>query len=351
MLRALAALLAVALLGGCSAIRYYAHVARGELSLLARREPLDRAIEDARLAADVRAHLRQAREARRFAVERLALPASRSYSSYVPLDRPYVSWSVFAAPEFSVEPVVHCFPFAGCVAYRGYFGRSLAEREAARLAALGNDTAVRGVAAYSTLGWFADPIVSSMLRGGGDALAGTIFHELAHQQVYLAGDTAFNESYASFVEQEGLREWRVARGLPVPDTGSAGRDAAFTHLVLDLRERLRALYAQALSPPRMREAKAAEIDAFRRRYARERDALFGDDRGYDAWIAAPINNASLVPFGLYDERVDAFARLFAECGSDWRRFHEAVRTLAKRPRAERERRLSGLSPPTQPSAP
>ena len=348
--RAFAALLACGLLAGCSGIRYYAHVVRGELSLLSRREPLDRAVEDARLADDVRARLRVARDARGFAGDRLALPANRSYSSYVQLDRPYVSWSVFAAPEFSVEPVTHCFPFAGCVAYRGYFDRASADREAARLAAHGNDTAVRGIAAYSTLGWFADPIVSSMLRGGGDALAGTIFHELAHQQVYLAGDTAFNEAYASFVEQEGLREWRVARGLPVPDAGSAGRDAAFTHLVLDLRERLRTLYAQALPPPRMREAKAAEIDAFRQRYARERDALFGDDRGYDAWIAAPINNASLVPFGLYDGLTGAFARLFAECGSDWRRFHEAVRALAKQPRAERERQLAGLSSSPEPSA-
>ena len=341
--RALATLLACALLAGCSGLRYYAHVARGELSLLAQREPLDHAVDDPRLADDVRERLRHALAARTFASGPLALPANRSYRSYVQLDRPYVTWSVFAAPEFSVEPVTHCFPFAGCVAYRGYFDRALAGREAARLAARGNDVAVRGVAAYSTLGWFADPIVSSMLRGGDDALAGTIFHELAHQQVYLAGDTAFNESYASFVEQEGVREWRAARGLPPANGASALHDDVFTRRVLDLRERLRALYAQGLPAPRLREAKAAAIDAFRERHGRERDALFGDDHGYDAWVAAPINNASLVPFGLYDAWTDAFARLFAACDRDWRRFHAAVRALAKQPPAGRARRLRQLS--------
>ena len=340
--RALVVVLACGLVAGCSGIRYYAHVARGELSLLSRREPLERAIEDARLDAGTRTQLRAALAARRFASDRLGLPADGSYRSYVQLDRPYVSWSVFAAPEFSVEPVTHCFPFAGCVAYRGYFDRVLAEREAARLAARGDDTVIHGIAAYSTLGWFADPIVSSMLRGGDDALAATLFHELAHARIYLAGDSAFNESYASFVGEQGLREWRAARGLPPAAADTAAGDAAFTRMVLELRERLRALYAQALPPARMRAAKADAITAFRAHYARERDALFGDDHGHDAWVAAPINNASLVPFGLYEGWIGAFAHLFVESGSDWPRFHAAVRALARQPRAERERRLAEL---------
>jgi len=337
---ALFAALAIVLLGGCSAIRYYAHVAGGEFALLARREALERAVVDPRLEPGVRARLQVASEARRFASERLALPANRSYRSYVQLDRPYVSWNVFAAPEFSVEPVTHCFPFAGCVAYRGYFDRRLAEREAGRLARLGNDTAIVGVAAYSTLGWFADPIVSSMLRGGDDALVGTLFHELAHQRAYVAGDTAFNESYASFVEAEGLREWRAARGLEAPDDARGVRDA-FTRGVLDLRERLRALYAQDLPPARMRERKAAEIAAFRERHARDR-AL--QAHGYDAWVAAPINNASLVPFGVYDAWTGAFARLFQGCDGDWPRFHAAVRALARLAPDQRQARLRELAP-------
>ena len=336
------ALLALAGLCGCAPLRYYAHVGRGQLALLAQREPIARAVDDARLDQALRERLRRAQAARRFASDHLELPANRSYTSFVQLDRPFVTWSVFATPEFSVEPITHCFPIAGCVAYRGYFDKALAEREARRLAAQGDDTALRGVAAFSTLGWFADPIVSSMLRGDDDALDGVIFHELAHQKVYVRDDSAFNESYASFVALQGLREWHAANGLPAP-VSTAEHDRAFTRLVLDLRERLRTLYATAPGQATLRERKREEIDAFRTRYARLRDTEWGGDTGYDAFVAAPINNASLVPFGLYDRWLDAFATLFAQGGADWSVFHASVHALGGLPPAQRERRLTELS--------
>jgi len=338
----LVAMLGFAGLCGCAPLRYYAHVGRGQLSLLAQREPIARAVDDARLDPALRERLRRAQAARRFASEHLDLPANRSYTSFVQLDRPFVTWSVFATPEFSVEPITHCFPIAGCVAYRGYFDKALAEREAQRLAAQGDDTALRGVAAFSTLGWFADPIVSSMLRGDDDALDGVIFHELAHQKVYVRDDTAFNESYASFVALQGLREWHAANGLPAP-VSTDEHDRAFTRLVLDLRERLRALYGTNLAQAALRERKCEEIDAFRTRYARLRDMEWGGDMGYDAFVAAPINNASLVPFGLYDRWVAAFAALFAQGGADWPAFHAQVRVLGRLPAVQRERRLAELS--------
>lgn len=340
-----ALLLALAGAGGCASLRYYAHVAHGQAVLLAKREPIERAIDDTRLDASVRERLRGALAARRFASDRLALPRNRSYASYVQLDRPYVTWSVFAAPEFSVDPLTHCFPFAGCVAYLGYFDRARADRAAKALEAQGYETAVRGIAAYSTLGWFADPIVSSMLRGGEDELDRVIFHELAHQKLYVRDDTAFNESYASFVAGEGLREWRAANGRAATDDGAA-HDDAFTRLVLDLRERLRTLYASPHDAAAKRQGKAAEIEAFRRRYADLRDRAWNGDHSYDAWVAAPINNASLVPFGLYDRWVGAFAALFAAAGDDWNAFHARVRELAHLPQAERERRLAALRPAT-----
>lgn len=159
----------------------------------------------------------------------------------------------------------------------------------------------------------------------------------------MQGDTAFNESYASFVADEGLREWRAANGRGAADD-LAAHDEAFTRLVLDLRERLRASYATPAGETAKRQAKAAEIDAFRRRYAELRDREWRGDRSYDAWVAAPINNASLVPFGLYDRWVSAFAALFARSGSDWRAFHAQVRLLSRLPQAERERRLEALQP-------
>lgn len=341
-LRAGALLLVCAAVGACSTLSYYAHVAHGEMGLLARRRSAAVIVDDPHADANLRTRLRQALEARAFASDHLLLPRNRSYTSYVELGRPYVTWSVFAAPEFSVDPVTHCFPFAGCVAYLGFFDRARADRTAGRLAGQGNDTAVEGVAAYSTLGWFADPILSSMLRWSDDELDGVIFHELAHQKLYVKDDTAFNESYASFVQEEGLRRWRASRGLPPASADGEAHEKAFTRLVLDLRDRLRALYARPSSPEAMREAKRAEIDAFRERYKTLRDGAWHGDRRYDRWVDAPINNARLVPFGLYDRWVGAFARIFRKTNAQWADFYAEVSRLAALPRAERERRLAAL---------
>jgi predicted aminopeptidase len=327
----------------CASLDYYAHVTRGQVQLLAGRKPVAAMLADESVDASLRARLQQAQAARRFASDRLALPRNRSYTSYVDLDRPYVTWNVFAAPEFSVEPVTHCFPFAGCVAYLGFFDRGRAERAAARLAAQGNDISIEGAAAYSTLGWFADPILSSMLRWNDDQLDGVIFHELAHQVAYAKDDTTFNESFATFVQTEGLREWRVKRGLPSADTSAHARSEAFVRLVLDLRERLATVYAKTSDADTMRAEKQDEIAAFRTRYAQLRGKEWQGDTRYDAWVNEPINNARLVPFGLYDRWVPAFAQLFRATGSRWSSFHACVRALARAARSEREPMLKALA--------
>jgi len=242
----------------------------------------------------------------------------------------------------SVEPATHCFPFAGCVAYLGFFDRADAERESLRLTGQGNDTAIEGAAAYSTLGWFSDPVLSSMLRWSDDELDGVIFHELAHQLIYVKDDSAFNESFATFVQEEGVRQWRIARKLAPDDAGEKAHDDAFTALVLDLRDRLRTLYAQDAGVAAGREGKQREIEAFRERYRRLRDAEWSGDQRYDRWVDAPINNARLVPFGLYDRWVPAFANLFAETRSDWTEFYARTRALARLNKDEREQRLQAL---------
>lgn len=343
-LRWLALACVVSVTSACSGLGYYAHVARGQVALLARREKISAIVDDPRRDPVLRARLAQALAAREFASERLGLPRNPSYESYVELGRPYVTWNVFATPEFSVEPITHCFPFAGCVAYQGWFDEARAQHEAAALAARGRDVAVEGAVAYSTLGWFADPILSSMLRWNDDQLDGTIFHELAHQKVYVKDDTAFNESWASFVQREGLREWRAVRGLAAPDTLTDARAEAFSRLVLDLRARLEAVYASGLPAAAMRERKQAEFDAFRQRHARLREAEWAGDPRYDRWVAAPLNNARLLPFGLYDRWIDAFARLFGEAEGSWPLFHARVAALAALPRREREAELRRLAP-------
>lgn len=328
---------------GCASIRYYSHVTHGQLALLAGRERISALLADPGTDETLRARLAGAQAARAFASDRLGLPRNRSYTSYVALDRPYATWNVFAAPEFSVEPVTHCMPFAGCVPYLGYFDRARAERAAARLAQAGNDTAIVGSAAYSTLGWFADPVLSSMLRWDDDELDGVIFHELAHQQVYVKGDAAFNESWASFVQEQGLREWRAARGLAPAGDGAGDRhDLAFARLVVDLRERLRALYADGLQASAMRAAKAREVAAFRERYRHLRDTQWNGDPRRDAWVDAPLGNADLLPFGIYDRWKAAFARMFRAGDSHWPAFLACVAELASRPAEARSERLAAL---------
>lgn len=331
------------LAGSCSTLGYYAHVVQGESTLLSQRKPVSDLLADPSLDATLRARLESAEAARAFASDHLDLPRNRSYTSYVALNRPYVTWSVLAAPEFSIQPVPHCFPFAGCVAYLGFFDHGRAVRAAAKLAAQGDDTQVQGVAAYSTLGWFADPILSSMMRWSDDELDGVIFHELAHQKIYVKSDTAFNESFATFVQEEGLREWRSARGQPVRDDAARARDDAFTRLVLDLRERLGALYAKHLATTVMRAAKQEEIAAFRARYAELRAGILKNDSRWDAWVARPINNASLVSFGLYDRWVPAFEHLFQQAGRQWPAFFASVKALAAQSPHEREKRLLEMS--------
>lgn len=330
------------LLSGCSSVRYYGHVAHGEASLLLHRRALSTVLDDPATSPALAARLRLAARARRFASEQLALPDNRSYTSYVALDRPFVAWNVFAAPRYSVDPVPQCFPIAGCVAYRGYFKRSLAQAAAARLRAQGRDVWVGGVPAFSTLGWFADPILSSMLTWDDDELDGTIFHELAHQTIYLKGDTAFNESFATFVQQEGLRQWRMARGLPPSDGKAQAMEQGFTALLLALRRQLRADYARGGDTTALERAKLADIEAFRRTYAHWRDAHWPGDHRYDAWVAAPINNARLLPFGLYDRWVPAFAELFEQAGCRWAPFYTRVRQLARSKPAARQQALQVL---------
>lgn len=330
-------------LAGCSQLRELPHLAAGQWQLLQARQPIERLLADPAQPARLQARLRQALAARDFASRALALPDNGSYRSYVELGRPHVVWNLFAAPAYSLAPLTHCFPLAGCVAYRGYFEPGRARGAAALLRQQGWDTAVLGVDAYSTLGWFADPLLSSMLRRDDEQLAGLIFHELAHQRLYLPGDTAFSESYASFVEREGLRQWRAARGLAVADGRDERLREQFVGLILASRLRLEALYARDLPAADMEAGKQAEFARLRGQYRQLRDGPWGGDRRYDAWMAAPLNNARLLPFGLYEHWVPAFERLFAEQGGDWPRFHREVERLMRLPDADRDRRLRHLA--------
>jgi predicted aminopeptidase len=228
------------------------------------------------------------------------------------------------------------------VAYRGYYAKARAEREAATLRKAGDDVYIGGVPAYSTLGHFADPVLSSMDRWSDDELVGTLFHELAHQKLYLKGDTTFNESFATFVQREGLRQWHEAEHLPPPDPGAARREHRFTRLVLATRNQLRTLYASHRSENEKRQLKQAAFATLRARYRALRQGPWRDHDDYDAWMAQPLNNATLLPFALYDTQVPAFAALFEQEHERWPAFFQAVRKLSRLPPPRRQAAIAAL---------
>ena len=341
LLRAMLVALAASVLPGCGTL-YVAQAAIGQWHVMHARRPIDEVVLDKSTPGPVREELFRVREAREFASEELQLPDNRSYRSYADIHRSYVVWNVVATPEFSVQPKRWCFPVAGCVAYRGYFSERKAHRFAAELSKQGYDVAVGGVPAYSTLGKFADPVLSTMLSYGDDELAATIFHELAHQLLYVKNDTEFNEAFATSVEEEGLRRWLERRGesrAMAAFRRQREREREFVDLFTRARDELAKLYASGQTPAQMRPKKkelltrlGTDLRALEQRL-RVRSAV------YDQWIAAGMNNAHLTSLATYYDCLPGFERLLAEHGGDLPRFYDAARALSKLPRAERHEKL------------
>jgi predicted aminopeptidase len=332
-------LAACLLLQGC----YTMQAARGQLQILNAREPIARVLEDPKAPADLKQRLEKVRAARDFASHDLGLPNNKSYTSYADLKREYVTWSVVATPEFSVEPHEWCFPIVGCVAYRGYFKEKKAEAFAADLREEGFDTVVEGVPAYSTLGKFNDPIMSTMMGYGDDELAAIMFHELSHQVVYIPDDTAFNEAFAVTVEQEGLARWLKERGRPgdlARYRARRERQAESIRVVARYRGQLQALYASGLAPAAMR-ARKAEVFAALVAELKEVDARHAVKSVLASELAGPPNNARLASLATYYDCVPGFERVLAAQQHDLPRFYDAVRELSKLPRDTRRAQLCG----------
>lgn len=327
---------------GCSTLGWYFQAARGQLELLAKREDIEKVIAAPDTSPEVRRKLETALEARAFAAAELALPDDGSYSDYVELDRDAVLFNVVATPEFSLVPKTWCYPFAGCLAYRGYFRREAARRLAGRLAGEGMDTAVSPVAAYSTLGWFDDPVTSPMLAWDETRLAGLIFHELAHQRVFVKGETEFNEAYATTVSRAGVRRWIAGHG---EYPGALERwerqralDERFVDLLLETRDDLERIYAEGGDADDLRKRKRARFERLQRDYAAFRERHETD--AFDSFMQRDLNNAHLVQVATYEGGARAFADLLAEYRGDFERFHQAVDRLAS---AGRETRAEFLN--------
>jgi predicted aminopeptidase len=345
MMRRLLAAAALAVLAGCTTAEYYWQGIRGQFDLLGRAEPIASVVGN---AADpvLKNKLERVVAIRNYASRELGLPDNLSYRRYAQLDRRFALWNVFAAPELSLKPLQWCFPIAGCVNYRGYFSEAAARAEAAELAAAGDDVHVGGVPAYSTLGYFADPMLSTFIRYPDIEIARLIFHELAHQVVYAKDDTVFNESFAVSVEQEGLKRWLAAQNDPALTAQFAAAQRyreGFRTLIDRTQHSLEALYASDASIADKRAGKAAAFAQMRADY----DALkreWGGYPAYDNWFAQGPNNASLAAVGLYTKKVPEFAGLLAAERGDLPRFYARVKALAAMPRGERDAVLATYAP-------
>lgn len=343
---ALLALLAL-LLPGCGNFSYYLQSVGGQLAIWQRERPVDQLLDDATVAPPLKSRLARALQIRDFASRELGLPDNRSYRSYADVGRPFVVWNVFAAAEFSVAAKQWCFAVAGCVGYRGYFAEADARRLADTLSAQGYDVYVGGVPAYSTIGWFADPLLNTFIHYPAPELARLLFHELAHQVVYVPDDTVFNESFATVVEQAGAERWLAAHGSESERRQFAQLQqfrAEFRGLVTQTRAELAALYAGSAPVGEKRRRKAELLAVLQERY-RQRKGGWGGFSGYDRWFAQPLGNAHLAAVAIYTQRVPAFQALLAREDGDLPRFYAAVQSLAALPADARNRRLDALSPP------
>ena len=323
-------LLALALLAGCAG--YYLQAAAGQASLMRARVPMEKVLADPATPETLRQQLLLVDAALLFARVDLALPPTKSYRQYADLGRPFVVWNVFAAPEFSLEPRQWCYPIAGCTTYRGWFSEERARASASSLVARGDDVFIGGVAAYSTLGWFADPILNTMLGENDAELAGLLFHELAHQRVYVPGDTLFNEGFATLVEEEGTRRWLASRNDAAGLCGLEVRQyrrAAVVGIMAELRTQLTAVYASEASIEWRRQQRDALFEQARSSYARLRGDWV-EPPWFDSWFEPGLNNARLAALSSYEDYVPGFRALLAREGGDLARFYASVEALGER---------------------
>lgn len=324
----LSLLFALPLLGGCETLRYYWQAVQGQWELIDKAKPISELLSDPALDPTLRHKLEQVNAARQYAAETMRLPVENAYTRYVALDRPAVVWNIVAAPEFSLEAKRWCFPVAGCVKYKGYFDLNMARNEAKALQDAQYDVALGSVAAYSTLGWFDDPVLSTFINDTDENLQRLILHELAHRQFYVSGDTTLNESWATAVAAQGLEELHPS-GSESRSTVREHRpfETVFLEESLHLRDQLRQLYDDHADHPdrasidEWRAQKQTLIATFQRRL--ENQAKHVDEASrYAHWWQNPVNNAHLIAVHNYHRWVDGLRyQLEVVLKGDWKAFY------------------------------
>lgn len=338
------ALILTLVLTGCDA-PYYWQAAKGQWNIISQQQNIAEIINNPSTPQAVREKLRYLLTAREFAVEKLNLTGNDSYLTYVDLKRDHVVWNVFATPELSMNNKTWCYPIAGCVSYRGYFSEQDALSFADELSQQGFDTYVGGVGAYSTLGWFEDPVLNTFITRTETALAALLFHELAHQTLYVKDDTVFNESYASSIEQILLQQWLS----DAPQQWQAylnnqGRHNSFLQLVLNNKQQREALFNGDLSDQEKRDAKAQSVQQLWDDYQRFKQQWNGYN-GYDHWFEKGLNNAQLSTVATYNELLPGFMALYKATNQNLSQFIKNCESLADLSKKQRHQRLKQFANP------
>ncbi|GGC80193.1 aminopeptidase [Undibacterium terreum] len=331
-------------LAACSQLGYYGQAAQGQISLLQNARSVDSLIASPETPQQLRNRLQAARQMRQFAVDELALPDNSSYRNYAQLKQPFVLWNVVATSSLSLTPLRWCFPVAGCVSYRGYYQHESALEFAQQLRSEGYDVRVEGVPAYSTLGWFNDPLISTFINAPDASLARLIFHELAHQVVYVKDDSAFNESFATAVEQAGVQRWLDKFGNEAMRSNyekDEGRRKDFLALLRQYRSRLDALYKSNASDQQKLHDKAEIFQALQQDYQSIRSS-WGAYAGYDRWFAEPLTNAHFVSVATYNDLVPGFQAMLLQSAS-FPEFYRSVKQLSERDKSSRNAQLQLLA--------
>jgi predicted aminopeptidase len=354
-----ALLLALLVMSGCQSLSYYGQAIKGQYQIVAHQERIEKLLADPQTPAPLKAKLQLVLDLRSFAQKDLKLPVDGHYQKYVDLHRPFVVWDVEAAPEFSLEPKKWWYPLVGSLEYRGYFSEPSAHHYAAHLQQKGYDVYIGGVEAYSTLGWFKDPVLNTFISNPESDLAETLFHELGHQRVFASGDTDFNEAFATTVGQEGARRWLRAKGDQAACEkyrAELERTLQFARLIANTRERLEALYGdertpqgqikatkakRAVAPEQLRQQKQAILAHLQQEYTQLK-AQWRSDTEYDDWFAHQVNNAKLNSVAAYYDLVPGFEHLLDLNGGDLEKFYQAADRLARKPKTERQQALQAL---------
>ncbi len=337
-------ILGVLTVSACSSFGYYMDLMAGHSALLEQQKPVSEILADNQTEPKLRQLLQTSQKIRNFASKELYLPENDSYRMYADLKRQYAVWNVVATKEFSTKPKKWCFMLVGCLSYKGYFSKEEAIAYANELKSEGYDVYVAGAKAYSTLGWFDDPLLNTMMYKSEARRAGIIFHELAHQVVYIENDSSFNEAFATTVEQEGIRQWLAKKGKPQQYEEyliNKKRDAQLNSLLQETRDELKALYKTKINGGEKRQAKKAVFSQMQIKYQQLKKSWYGYN-AYDKWMEQELNNSHLLLIATYHDLVPTFKAMLKNENNNLRSFYITVEKYGQLDKEKRKIQLKQI---------